>query len=115
MKDSRLLYIAPRFCKELREGLRAESEDDLAAQVDDLLLSSWRYDKVDDVRMVHVRGGRRLTVIENRVIGEKYGGTISLDSLKGIVAVDIDIFCRIRTVEAIGRLDLAMEFKAHGL
>lgn len=115
MKDKRLLDIAPRFCEEVREGLRAESEDDLAAQIDDLLMNSWRYDKVDDVLMVHVRGGRQLNVVENRVIGEKYGGTISLDSLKGIVSVDIDNFSRIRSLEAIGRPDLALEFEAHCL
>jgi hypothetical protein len=84
----------------------------LATQVHDLLLNSWRHDKDDDVLTVSVRGGRQLNTIENNIIGEKHGGTISLDSLQGMVAVDVDNFNRILGIEAIGRADLAAEFEA---
>ncbi len=90
-------------------------EPELEAQLSNLLVNSWRYDDESDAWTVSVRGGRELDIVETRVIGAKYGRTVPLDELVGIVNIDLDNFERIAGIEVIGRPDLMEGLDKHAL
>lgn len=110
-----LTEIAPLLCGELRRAFDAEGHETLAAQVEHLLLQSWSHDPEVDAIMVRVRGGRQMNSVERNIIGVKFGRSVSLQTLDGIVVVDVDNFERISGIEIIGRPTLLAEFRANVL
>ncbi|MCP3955975.1 MAG: hypothetical protein GY697_27740, partial [Desulfobacterales bacterium] len=109
--NKKLVELAPDFCKTLKLGLKAEDRLDLSSQVDALIYQSWRYDAEVDASMVSVRGGRRLNDVEKNVIGEKFGESIPLESIQGIVVVDVDNFGRMSSIEVIGNEEIHAELE----
>jgi len=108
-----LSEMAPELCRELRECLEAAKETEAAAQIEGLIVQSWRYDEVEGVLAVSVRSGQPNTV--RGLVGSSYGRTIPVNEVGGILQVDVDNTGRIFGIEAFGRPSFASEFARHAL
>jgi hypothetical protein len=91
MEDTLLSAVAPKLAQELARGLSDAGHPDLAAQVPLLGFRNWSYDPDVDALTIQLFPPDELNVVEENIIGQRYGGSVSLP-LSGNVAVDLDNF-----------------------
>jgi uncharacterized protein YuzE len=98
--------LLPEFMAEIASSLTSMRHSDLASQLSDLELEKWTYDPESEAGYLYLSGQHRLNIVEQNIIGVRYGESIELEDVKGTVIIDTDNFNRLKGIEILSRKDL---------
>jgi len=105
----RLQTALPSFYAELDAAMLDHEEADVRQQLASLEITGRCECDQLDCATFHVAPSRMLNAVEQNVIGVRHGRSIPLDSVPGLVVVDVDNFGRVTTIEVLDRPDVSTE------
>lgn len=103
----RISEALPGFYLELEGAFQAQGLTALLEQLPQLEILDRCACEETGCATFRVAASRELNVVETNVIGVRHGTSTPLNSVKGLVVVDMDNFGRATTLEILDRPDLA--------
>ena len=101
----------PDFYQELSAALASTNRADILEQLPTLTIERFTLDEAEHAMYIYVAGTRVLNDVEKGVIGVKHRECLTLNSLQGMVVLDIDNFNRVMGIEVLDRPDVEAVMK----
>ena len=105
----RLQTALPSFYAELHAALVDPDDTEVRQQLASLEITGRCDCDTPDCATFYVAPSRPLNAVEQNVIGIRHGRSIPLESLEGLIVVDVDNFGRVTTIEVLDRPDVVTE------
>jgi len=88
----------PDVAARIKAALVTAGQDDLVAQIGEVEVIRWTFDKDADASYIYVKSPREINVVETNIIGVKYGETVVFKDDESAL-VDVDNFGRLTGIE----------------